>query len=156
MDQTLEDLRTQLSQLEDALAPMLEGGQDAIKDVRERHGPEKAAETQLALGYAVNALFFVYLKTQGVDPQTHPVKEELARIREYMKKLKMSAAGKKAKEGMLRVNKGERLQPRCVALHPHCARLSCPTDPKSNSAQMRRAASSRRGLASPRLQRPHR
>eukprot|EP01047_Picozoa_sp_COSAG01_P036384 COSAG01_NODE_2841_length_6991_cov_4.702554_8_plen_195_part_00 len=93
------------SQLEAALAPFLEGGQGAIKDIRTKHGPKEAADVQLALAYTVNALFFVYLKTQGVDPQTHPVMEELGRVREYMRKLKTAVADRSKKDGAMRLNK---------------------------------------------------
>ena len=105
MDEAFENLSAQLDQLDEALNPFLEGRQDAIKDVRDRHGPKGAAEVQLALGYTVNALFFAYLKTQGIDPDTHPVKDELARVREHMQKLKNTVKDKEAKDKSLKLNK---------------------------------------------------
>ena len=106
MEQALQGLLGAMGTTEAALLPFFEaGGQDAIAEIREKHGPKEAAEVQLALAYAVNALFFAYLKTQGIDPQTHPVKEELVRVKGYMKKLKAAVKDTEAKSGMLRLNK---------------------------------------------------
>ena len=105
MEKALQDLLGAMGTTESALLPFFEaGGQEAIAEIREKHGPKEAAEVQLALAYAVNALFFTYLKTQGIDPQTHPVKEELARVKGYMKKLK-GAAQDKVKSAGMRLNK---------------------------------------------------
>ena len=69
MEKALQDLLASLGQTEAALQPFFEaGGKDAIAEVREKHGPKEAAEVQLAMAYTVNALFFAYLKTQGIDP----------------------------------------------------------------------------------------
>lgn len=106
MEKALQGLLGAMGSTEAALLPFFEaGGQDAIAEIRELHGPKEAAEMQLALAYTVNALFFAYLKTQGIDPQTHPVKEELARVKSYMKKLKTAAKDTEAKKDMLRINK---------------------------------------------------
>ena len=107
MEKALQDLLASLGQTEAALQPFFEaGGKDAIAEVREKHGPKEAAEVQLAMAYTVNALFFAYLKTQGIDPQSHPVKEELGRVKGYMKKLKEAVAETEAKTGSaLRLNK---------------------------------------------------
>jgi len=45
------------------------------------------AKVSIMEAYAINALFYVYLKTQGIDPSTHAVKEELDRVKLYVKKL---------------------------------------------------------------------
>ena len=42
MEETFENLNTQLDLLNEALKPFLEGGQDAVKDIREKHGPQQA------------------------------------------------------------------------------------------------------------------
>ncbi|OZJ02464.1 hypothetical protein BZG36_04101 [Bifiguratus adelaidae] len=51
------------------------------------------------LSYTINTLVFVYLKSQGQDPKTHPVVRELERVRDYIEKIK-TATGKKAKPSM--------------------------------------------------------
>ncbi len=39
----------------------------------------------------------MYLKTQGIPPNNHPVRQELDRVRLYVKKIKM-LSGEKSKE----------------------------------------------------------
>ncbi|KAI0684769.1 hypothetical protein BC835DRAFT_1388170 [Cytidiella melzeri] len=46
------------------------------------------AKLQVALPYLVYDLIFIYLKTKGVDPKTHPVIAELDRVRQYFGKIK--------------------------------------------------------------------
>ncbi|CDS08602.1 hypothetical protein LRAMOSA09963 [Lichtheimia ramosa] len=62
------------------------------------------AKLQVLLSYTINSLFYMYLKTQGVFPQEHPVATELARIRTYIEKIK-KAEGKGPKPSM-QVDKG--------------------------------------------------
>ncbi|KAE8877269.1 hypothetical protein PF005_g3950 [Phytophthora fragariae] len=53
--------------------------------------PLERAKVQVSLAYTINALLFVFLKTQGVPPkdirQTH-VKQELERVKAFIKKIK--------------------------------------------------------------------
>lgn len=46
------------------------------------------AKLQVAIPYLVYDLVFIYLKTRGVDPRTHPVIAELDRVRQYFDKIK--------------------------------------------------------------------
>ncbi|KAG2155686.1 Sas10/Utp3/C1D family-domain-containing protein [Suillus clintonianus] len=46
------------------------------------------AKLQVILPYVLYDLVFVYLKTRGIDPRTHPVIGELDRIRQYFDKIK--------------------------------------------------------------------
>lgn len=39
------------------------------------------AKLNLQVAYGVSSLFYMFLRTQGVSPSTHPVKGELERIR---------------------------------------------------------------------------
>jgi hypothetical protein len=52
----------------------------------------EAADLDLSLAYAINTLFWMYLRVQGVAPADHPVTLELKRIREYMERLKAAKA----------------------------------------------------------------
>ncbi|CAM9462828.1 unnamed protein product [Choristocarpus tenellus] len=61
------------------------------------------AKLSLTLAYGISSLFYMFLKTQGVSPKDHPVKEELDRIRAYMGRLK--TVGAPAKERNLKVDK---------------------------------------------------
>ncbi|GLE00091.1 hypothetical protein PINS_up008818 [Pythium insidiosum] len=53
--------------------------------------PIEKAKVQVSLAYSINALLYVYLKTQGVSSkdirQTH-VKQELDRVKGFIKKIK--------------------------------------------------------------------
>ncbi|KAI0640012.1 hypothetical protein C8Q77DRAFT_101196 [Trametes polyzona] len=42
----------------------------------------------VAIPYLVYDLVFIYLKTRGIDPKTHPVVAELDRVRQYFEKIK--------------------------------------------------------------------
>lgn len=46
------------------------------------------AKLQVVLPYVLYDLVFVYLKTRGIDPKTHPVIGELDRVRQYFDKIK--------------------------------------------------------------------
>ena len=43
--------------------------------------PADRAKLNLQVAYGVTSLFYMFLRTQGVSPATHPVKAELDRIR---------------------------------------------------------------------------
>ncbi|KAI9245024.1 dUTPase-like protein [Sporodiniella umbellata] len=46
-------------------------------------------ELQVLLSYSLNTLFYIYLKTQGSDPQKLAIMGELQRVQEYIRKLKV-------------------------------------------------------------------
>ncbi|GAB0089089.1 uncharacterized protein DMENIID0001_035680 [Sergentomyia squamirostris] len=46
--------------------------------------PEERVKLDIFLSYALNSLYFIHLKLQGNDVTEHPVKHELARVREAM------------------------------------------------------------------------
>ncbi len=46
------------------------------------------ARLQASLAYALNSLFFVYLRTKGVDVSRHPVQEEIERVKGYITKVR--------------------------------------------------------------------
>ncbi|KAI0073960.1 C1D-domain-containing protein [Panus rudis PR-1116 ss-1] len=74
----LEDLETKLEPLLSQSLPETLVGLDTIQQ----------AKLQVAIPYLVYDLVFVYLKTRGIDPKTHPVIHELDRIRQYFDKIK--------------------------------------------------------------------
>lgn len=43
--------------------------------------PLEVARVHLMVAYAVSTLFYMYLKTQGLSPASHPVREELERVK---------------------------------------------------------------------------
>lgn len=44
--------------------------------------------------YIVVSLCFAYLKSQGVDTQTHPIMKDLDRVKSYMQRAKLAEEGK--------------------------------------------------------------
>lgn len=50
--------------------------------------PLEIAKLDLVTAYTTNSLYWAYLATQGINPKTHTVKQELDRIRTYMGKIK--------------------------------------------------------------------
>ncbi|KIM70071.1 hypothetical protein SCLCIDRAFT_503486 [Scleroderma citrinum Foug A] len=59
------------------------------------------AKMQVIIPYVVYDLVFVYLKTRGVDPMTHPVIAELDRVRQYFDKIqKAEESDQKRKLGI--------------------------------------------------------
>ncbi|KAF5384924.1 hypothetical protein D9615_001125 [Tricholomella constricta] len=49
--------------------------------------PIQQAKLQTVLPYLVYDLVFIYLKSRGIDPKTHPVVPELDRVKEYFNKI---------------------------------------------------------------------
>eukprot|EP01137_Pigoraptor_chileana_P012407 Opistho-2@64784 len=90
-----------VSTLESNLKPLLEAPLHEMRSKLE--DPVDRAKFELTLAYAMNSLFWMYLNTQGVSPADHPVKQELERIRGYMKKVKDLSETKKFSNS--RVNK---------------------------------------------------
>jgi exosome complex protein LRP1 len=81
----LDSFQGSLDQVQSALEPFLNKNlADAAADLP----PAEKAKLQLLLAYSCNALFYMYLKTQGANVQQHPVTSELNRVKEYFAKLK--------------------------------------------------------------------
>ncbi|KAG6874404.1 hypothetical protein C0995_015140 [Termitomyces sp. Mi166 len=49
--------------------------------------PIQQAKLQTVLPYLVYDLVFIYLKSRGIDPKTHPVVSELERVKQYFNKI---------------------------------------------------------------------
>lgn len=83
VDELQKTLRPALSAVDALRASSNEGDLDAMSRAR----------LHISLCYAVNTLFCMYLRTQGVDPSTHPVADELARIQEAFMRMRRVEAG---------------------------------------------------------------
>ncbi|KAI0274955.1 hypothetical protein BC834DRAFT_965413 [Gloeopeniophorella convolvens] len=75
---SLDDLESSLESLTSRSLPELILGLDTVQQ----------AKLQVVIPYLVYDLVFVYLKTRGLDPRTHPVITELDRVRQYFDKIK--------------------------------------------------------------------
>ncbi|CAM9928826.1 unnamed protein product [Ectocarpus sp. 13 AM-2016] len=95
------------------------------------------ATLNLQVAYGVSSLFYMFLKTQGVSPSTHPVKGELDRIRGYFGRLKN--VGKPPEQRTLKVDQDASRRFINAALSGDSVWQNAKgTDPKS--AQQKRAS----------------
>ncbi|KAL5244493.1 hypothetical protein ACI65C_011903 [Semiaphis heraclei] len=62
---------------------------------------EEKIKHDLLIAFALNSLYWVYLRLDGVDPTSHNIKRELDRVKSTMD----MAKGAMAKKNMLRVDK---------------------------------------------------
>merc|ERR1712205_219242 len=73
-----------LDGIEKSLAPFFAR---PLKDAVAELPPLEAAKLHVVGAFAINTLFYIYLKTQGVSPADHPVKDEMERVKGYFKKI---------------------------------------------------------------------
>ncbi|KAJ3890437.1 Sas10/Utp3/C1D family-domain-containing protein [Lentinula edodes] len=83
----LKVLSSSLTEIEAAIAPLL-SGERTLPEILLALEPLEQAKLQTALPYLVYDLIFIYLRTRGIDPKTHPVVAELERVRQYFEKIK--------------------------------------------------------------------
>ncbi|GAA5833920.1 hypothetical protein JCM5353_002594 [Sporobolomyces roseus] len=88
---TLTTLTSQLDTLEESLKPLLASNYQDL--VSAQQSPLIKAKLNVLLSYAVHDLIWVYLKTAGVNPATHPVMPEIERLKTYFAKLKSAETG---------------------------------------------------------------
>jgi len=79
--------------VEETMKPLLNTARTVL--TREMDSMEMI-KLDLATAFTVNSLFWSYLVLQGVDPKTHPIKQELDRVQSYMAKIKEIEDKKKA------------------------------------------------------------
>ncbi|CDO73042.1 hypothetical protein BN946_scf185007.g96 [Trametes cinnabarina] len=90
----LDSLNDSLDALEEKLDPLL------AQTLPESLLPLETIQQvklNVAIPYLVYDLVFIYLKTRGIDPKTHPVVAELDRVRQYFDKIKNAEDPEKRK-----------------------------------------------------------
>nr|XP_002128345.1 nuclear nucleic acid-binding protein C1D [Ciona intestinalis] len=75
---------SKLSTAEKTLQPLFKNQRC---DLTREMEPLEIAKLDLVTAYAVNSFYWTYLIASGVNPKTHPVKQELDRIKTYMGKV---------------------------------------------------------------------
>ncbi|KAJ6541854.1 Sas10/Utp3/C1D family-domain-containing protein [Mycena capillaripes] len=80
----LASLTSSLSGLEESLAPLFA---QTLPETTVALTPIEQAKLQTLLPYIVYDLVFIYLKSKGIDPKSHPVVGELTRVRRYFDKI---------------------------------------------------------------------
>lgn len=93
-DNALSAFSTSLDDLQKVVQPLL-----SLLDTLRTSGGEQdldalsKARLHIALCYTVNTLFSMYLRTQGVDPMSHPVVDDITRVQDAFLRLRKVEAG---------------------------------------------------------------
>lgn len=81
----VEDLSSNIDDLEDSLTPLLK---TALSQSTSKLPLLDKAKLYVLVAYAIESVLFSYLRLNGVDAKSHPVFQELARVKEYFGKIK--------------------------------------------------------------------
>ncbi|EFA86758.1 hypothetical protein PPL_00563 [Heterostelium album PN500] len=91
LEQDVNDFEALLEKIELQLEPFFKY---SMKEHQDELSPVQSAKLNILVAYSLNSLFYsrfyrfsMYLQTQGVSPHSHPVKQELDRIKHYITKL---------------------------------------------------------------------
>eukprot|EP00462_Mataza_sp_D1_P011208 CAMPEP_0175158510 /NCGR_PEP_ID=MMETSP0087-20121206/22855_1 /TAXON_ID=136419 /ORGANISM="Unknown Unknown, Strain D1" /LENGTH=127 /DNA_ID=CAMNT_0016446353 /DNA_START=37 /DNA_END=420 /DNA_ORIENTATION=+ len=95
----LNSISDQLTDVETHMDPLV---LKSLSDLSEECSHVDRAKLHAALAYTLHTLYFMYVKTQGVNVSSHPVKKELARVKQYIEKI--SAATKSGQKPKQRID----------------------------------------------------
>jgi exosome complex protein LRP1 len=101
-----------LGKIEEKLNPFLSM---PSKELVGQLSPEANAKLNLAYSYGLNSLFYMHLKTQGVDTQQHPVKTEMERVKRYMLRTKEMEEKNKGRKAVVNVPAAGRMMKAALA-----------------------------------------
>ncbi|KAH9897810.1 hypothetical protein C8Q73DRAFT_682652 [Cubamyces lactineus] len=93
----LDLLNDSLDVLEEKLEPLLS---QTLPETLLPLETIQQVKLNVAIPYLVYDLVFIYLKTRGIDPKTHPVVAELDRVRQYFDKIKNAEDPEKRKNAV--------------------------------------------------------
>jgi len=82
---TCQNLDAALSAIETHLAPYFAVPRE---ETQATLAPIDQAKLNIVTAYSINTLYYIYLRTRGMNPNDHPVKQELERVKLYIKKIK--------------------------------------------------------------------
>uniref|UniRef100_A0A6B2LJS6 Nuclear nucleic acid-binding protein C1D n=1 Tax=Arcella intermedia TaxID=1963864 RepID=A0A6B2LJS6_9EUKA len=74
-----------MSNIENLLNPLFAS---KLSDLQTKLTPLDNAKLNITLAYTTYTLFYLFLKTQGVDTTDHPVINEINKVKSYIQKLK--------------------------------------------------------------------
>mmetsp|Transcript_10302 Transcript_10302/g.20758 ORF Transcript_10302/g.20758 Transcript_10302/m.20758 type:complete len:182 (+) Transcript_10302:94-639(+) len=80
-DERLNAFENAIRAIEQGLQPVLEEASVGSADGGDVDTRLREAEVHVALAYTLNSLFYMFLRTQGVDASQHPVREEIDRVK---------------------------------------------------------------------------
>ncbi|KAJ5076878.1 sun-cor steroid hormone receptor co-repressor [Anaeramoeba ignava] len=90
MDELTQDEQNRIDSLQKSIKEIeiqVEGLIKKAKEVEEELTPLEKAELDTTIAYIITSLFYIYLKTQGISTQDHPIKYELEQVKLYMNKV---------------------------------------------------------------------
>eukprot|EP00941_MAST-03F_sp_MAST-3F-sp1_P005289 g5289.t1 len=93
----LSTFSSQLSSLENGTTLMTSMMATNEEDTESHLSPLDKARFNFTLAYALNSAFFMFLKTRGINPNIHPVKEQMKRAQRYATKIDKVANPEKYK-----------------------------------------------------------
>lgn len=129
---TVAALDGELTSIDSYLSPFFS---TPMEELHKKLAPFEIAKLSIIMAYSINTLFYVYLKTQGISPSSHPVKQELERVKLYIKKLKELAEKQKAPDMKLNVEAANRF-----IAHALSAPVSTYNKEKSNPLELEATA----------------
>eukprot|EP01080_Neovahlkampfia_damariscottae_P009893 gene9893-2215_t len=87
-----QDEEENISEVIDNFEIELKGAQKLLNNLKQvdssKLSPIQQAKMNLCYAYSVSALYYLCLKTNGVNTLEHPIKDEMKRVQKYMEKLK--------------------------------------------------------------------
>merc|ERR1712130_50142 len=75
-----------LADIEAHLDPLLK--HKDIDNVSHEVSDLESAKLSVAIAYALDTLYYIYLRTNGTEIKSHPVRKELERVKKYIEKIK--------------------------------------------------------------------
>ena len=104
-----QETRAALGKFESALQNIETAVEDLIAAKRAgkatKEQPIAAAKLSVGCSYALSSLFYMYLKTQGISPNGHIVKDDLDRVKQYMLKIQVVEKAAAESAPKLRINR---------------------------------------------------
>ncbi|RNA15809.1 nuclear nucleic acid-binding C1D [Brachionus plicatilis] len=102
LKEKLVDLKGRLDNVEE-LVKLIES--NSIHEQISRLSPLEQAKFDWITIYAINSLFFVYLKNNAVNLKDHPIMSELSRVKSYLNRINEISASEEYKNKSTKVDK---------------------------------------------------
>ncbi|XP_060520756.1 nuclear nucleic acid-binding protein C1D-like [Cylas formicarius] len=83
-------LNEKLKQLDHNIGKLNQVVDQALNMDREKLTLKEKIDLDLFVAYTLNAMFWTYIKTLGLDPTKNEVKNQLNRVKDYMEKAKQA------------------------------------------------------------------
>eukprot|EP00026_Physarum_polycephalum_P016140 Phypoly_transcript_16984.p1 GENE.Phypoly_transcript_16984~~Phypoly_transcript_16984.p1 ORF type:complete len:223 (+),score=67.44 Phypoly_transcript_16984:31-669(+) len=97
----MDEMEETLQGIEKHLEPYFKA---SLRETKSNLSDLQVAKLNIVIAYSINTLFYMYLKTQGVNPKEHQVMTELDRVRLYIKKIKELTDKENPQKPTLRLN----------------------------------------------------